>query len=759
MFVDAIGAGMRGLLPYRPRQPGHAAGHRLHARVDGAGRGAVTSSPGCARPWWRCATSAWLSESLESRTPRRRPPPYRCPDRPGAAASGPSTTPARSQRRGHPRRPGPAGPPGRRSGQGRRRLRGPCRSRSSPRNLHKTHRRCRAGRPARRGGRPRGLPAATAAAPDGARIDGVLVSPMRRGGTELLVGVVRDRSGARFVVASIGGLFVEVLQDSRSRRCRPRPAGPPPAYRLARPARSTESAAPRPPTRPPSPPRRPDRRPRPGAGRRPRVARGQPAAGRRCPDRGARRRRHLEGALLMRTALTDLVGVPHPIVGFNRSPGVVAAVTNAGGFGVLGASAYTPAELDAQLTWIDEQTAGKPYGVDLLVPEKFATGDPGNLVASLRAQIPDGHLTFVRACSTATESPMPRTRARRDRRQPQPRRRGPLLDVAFRHPIRLIANASARRRPASSTGPGSRASPVAALVGQPRRAVRQIEAGVDVLIAQGTEAGGHTGTIATMVSPRRSSTSPAGARLLAAGGIAFGRRWPPPWPSARPASACGSVWLCSEEDVANQAVKAKFLRPPARTRCARRPDRQARPPAAQRLARGVGRPAARAPLPMPLQQCWSTRRGSGSTRRPGGPRGRVPARVVLRRPGRRLLRAGSPARQITRQIVADCERRIRDLAKLEQRGPRVQPPRARKDHPYLDPRRARRRRRRAGLRAPRRARLPAALAGRSGRRRGPDALADTGGEPAAVAAAIEVAVGSASSRIPSAGAGTPGPFG
>ena len=97
----------------------------------------------------------------------------------------------------------------------------------------------------------------------------------------------------------------------------------------------------------------------------------------------------------MRTAFTDLVGVPHPIVGFNRSPGVVAAVTNAGGFGVLGASAYTPAELDAQLTWIDEQTEGKPYGVDLLVPEKFAAGDPANLVASLRAQIPDGHLAFV----------------------------------------------------------------------------------------------------------------------------------------------------------------------------------------------------------------------------------------------------------------------------------------------------------------------------------------------------------------------------
>lgn len=97
----------------------------------------------------------------------------------------------------------------------------------------------------------------------------------------------------------------------------------------------------------------------------------------------------------MRTSFTDLVGVEYPLVGFNRSPGVVAAVTNAGGLGVLAASAYSPGELDAQLSWIEQQVGGKPYGVDLLVPEKFASGDPENLVASLRAQIPAEHLAFV----------------------------------------------------------------------------------------------------------------------------------------------------------------------------------------------------------------------------------------------------------------------------------------------------------------------------------------------------------------------------
>ena len=97
----------------------------------------------------------------------------------------------------------------------------------------------------------------------------------------------------------------------------------------------------------------------------------------------------------MKNRLAEMFGIEFPIFAFSHCRDVVAAVTNAGGFGVLGASAYTPAELDAQLTWIDEQTEGRPYGVDLLVPEKFAAGDPANLVASLRAQIPDGHLAFV----------------------------------------------------------------------------------------------------------------------------------------------------------------------------------------------------------------------------------------------------------------------------------------------------------------------------------------------------------------------------
>jgi NAD(P)H-dependent flavin oxidoreductase YrpB (nitropropane dioxygenase family) len=378
----------------------------------------------------------------------------------------------------------------------------------------------------------------------------------------------------------------------------------------------------------------------------------------------------------MRTAFTELVGVPHPIVGFNRSPGVVAAVSNAGGFGVLGASAYTPAELDAQLTWIDEQTGGKPYGVDLLVPEKFATGvgsreasrDPGNLVASLRAQIPDGHLAFVRDLLDRYGIPEVAGNPEHDEiaASLNPDGAAPLLDVAFRHPIRLIANALGPPPPGLVDRARKQGVLVAALVGQPKHAVRQIEAGVDLLIAQGTEAGGHTGTIATMVLTPEIVDIAAGRPVLAAGGIASGRQMAAALALGAAGVWCGSVWLSSEEDVANQAIKAKFLRATS-SDTLRSPTRTGKPARQLRSAwhEEWERPGSPAPLPMPLQpmlvnEAWQRIDAAARTGHDGALRlesfyvGQVVGSFEQIR----------PAGEITRQIVTDCEQQIRQLAKL-----------------------------------------------------------------------------------------------
>ena len=77
----------------------------------------------------------------------------------------------------------------------------------------------------------------------------------------------------------------------------------------------------------------------------------------------------------MRTAVCDLLGIEFPILAFSHCRDVVAEVSKAGGFGVLGAVAHTPEQLDIDLRWIEEQTKGAPYGVDLLLPQKFVGSD------------------------------------------------------------------------------------------------------------------------------------------------------------------------------------------------------------------------------------------------------------------------------------------------------------------------------------------------------------------------------------------------
>ena len=370
----------------------------------------------------------------------------------------------------------------------------------------------------------------------------------------------------------------------------------------------------------------------------------------------------------MRTAFTSLVGVPHPIAGFNRSPGVVAAVTNAGGLGVLAASAYTPEELDAQLTWIEEQTGGRPYGVDLLVPEKFVPGDPDDLIASLRAQIPEQHLAFVRGL--LDQYGIPDLAALADNSGIvaglNPGGAEALLDVAFSHRISLVASALGTPPPSLVARAKAAGVVVAALVGQARHAERQMEAGVDLLIAQGTEAGGHTGTIATMVLTPEIVDIAGGRPVLAAGGIASGRQMAAALALGAAGVWCGSVWLASAEDVAIQAIKDKFLRA-ASSDTLRSPTRTGKPARQLRSAwhDEWDRPDAPAPLPMPLQPmlvdaAWQRIDQAAADGHPGALR--LESFYVGQVVG--SFQQIRPAAEITRELVAGCEQRIAELAGL-----------------------------------------------------------------------------------------------
>ena len=148
----------------------------------------------------------------------------------------------------------------------------------------------------------------------------------------------------------------------------------------------------------------------------------------------------------MKTKATELVGIDLPIFAFSHCRDVVAAVSKAGGCGVLGAVAHSPDQLDIDLKWIEEEVKGKPFGVDLLVPEKFVGADEGGLgLGELGDLLPDEHKAFVDDLLERYDVPpmpdgldIPRGVGGM---RIDPKSMAPLLDVLFQHDTALVASA------------------------------------------------------------------------------------------------------------------------------------------------------------------------------------------------------------------------------------------------------------------------------------------------------------------------------
>lgn len=372
---------------------------------------------------------------------------------------------------------------------------------------------------------------------------------------------------------------------------------------------------------------------------------------------------------MIQTRLNSLLGVEAPLVGFNRSPQVVVEVSRAGGLGVLAVTPYTPEELDAQLIWMEEQLDGRPYGVDLLIPQKAVHGDPDDYLRSLRAQIPDEHRAFVVELMRKYGIPdgdVPTGGADTWATSLSGAGVEELVEVALQHPITLIASAL-------GTPPGwmveqakAKGAAVAALVGTPRHAQRQLDLGVDILVAQGTEAGGHTGSIATMVLTPEVVDVAGETPVLAAGGIASGRQMAAALSLGAAGVWCGSVWLSSKEDVTPDVVKQKFLSATS-SDTLRSPTRTGKPARQLRSAwhEEWERPDAPEPLPMPLQpllvrDVWERIDAAAEAAVPGAVElaswhvGQVVGDFIE-------LRSTA---EITREMIADCEAAIRSTSGL-----------------------------------------------------------------------------------------------
>jgi NAD(P)H-dependent flavin oxidoreductase YrpB (nitropropane dioxygenase family) len=249
----------------------------------------------------------------------------------------------------------------------------------------------------------------------------------------------------------------------------------------------------------------------------------------------------------LRTPLCEEFGIEYPIFAFTPSEHVAAAVSRAGGLGVLGCVRFNDTEeLERVLTWLDDNTDGKPYGVDIVMPMKIPT--EGTSV-DLGAMIPEEHKKFVdETLLKLGVPPLPEGEGRE----------GVLgwlhsvarshLDVALQHRPVLIANALGSPPVDVIENCHEHGIKVAALAGAAKHALSHVANGVDIIVAQGYEAGGHTGEVASMVlTPDIVDAVGPDVPVLGAGGIGSGRQVAASLALGAQGVWTGSIWLGTEE--------------------------------------------------------------------------------------------------------------------------------------------------------------------------------------------------------------------
>ncbi len=266
----------------------------------------------------------------------------------------------------------------------------------------------------------------------------------------------------------------------------------------------------------------------------------------------------------MYTNLCKTLGIEFPIFAFTHCRDVVAAVSNAGGFGVLGAVGFTPEQLEIECSWIDEHIGENSYGVDLVIPQKYAGMgelDPAKLEEQLRAAIPIQHREF--AAKLLADHGIPEV-------PPEERHHellgmslataSPQLEVALGHEkVSMIANALGTPPKEIVDRVHESGRLIGALCGKVHQAVSHKEAGLDFIIAQGTEGGGHTGEIGSMVLWPQIIEAVRPVPVLAAGGIANGAQMAAALAMGAQGIWTGSIWLTVQEAECPPSQMASYL--------------------------------------------------------------------------------------------------------------------------------------------------------------------------------------------------------
>jgi NAD(P)H-dependent flavin oxidoreductase YrpB (nitropropane dioxygenase family) len=271
----------------------------------------------------------------------------------------------------------------------------------------------------------------------------------------------------------------------------------------------------------------------------------------------------------MKNQITDMFGLDMPIFAFTHCRDVVAAVTKAGGLGVLGAAAHSDERLEIDLQWIRDEVGDMPFGVDLIVPVKYAGSDEGGgkTVRDIHAMIPQEHRDFLddilKRYDVPENSGEKSGQFEQEDGDPAPMSADMAirqLDIALSYSPALMVNALGPPPPFMVDQCHEANVRVGALAGKAQHAERHVNAGVDIVIAQGYEAGGHTGEIASMVLIPEVVDAVGNTPVLGAGGIGRGRQMAAAMALGAQGVWCGSVWLTTEEAETHEVVKRKYLK-------------------------------------------------------------------------------------------------------------------------------------------------------------------------------------------------------
>ncbi len=375
----------------------------------------------------------------------------------------------------------------------------------------------------------------------------------------------------------------------------------------------------------------------------------------------------------IRTPIAEELGLEVPVFAFSKAPAVVAAVSRAGGMGVLGAVAYTVDQLRDALDWIDANVDGKPYGVDVVMPAKYVDGGAGHDApldpSVLENMISPRHRAFIEELLARHEVPPlpPGETAWHNLLAWTEQTTRPQVEMVLKRNIKLLANALGPPPRDIVDAAHARGIKVAALTGAPAHARKHIANGVDIIVAQGTEAGGHCGEISTMVLvPEIVDAVGPDVPVLAAGGIGCGRQVAAALALGAQGAWTGSIWLTAAESDVEPLVKQKLLKAGSRDTVR---SRALTGKPARQLKTGWSDawddPAGPGALPMPLQ-FMATADATSRIHRFAGQPGNRAAELLTSPVGQIVGRMNDeqPVAEIMETMIRELEASIRRLGNL-----------------------------------------------------------------------------------------------